>query len=189
MAHLQVLQGHLAYQQRRAGLDDLVEQCFDRACFSLPEAASAPEDEQEAVVDGLRILSEALLGDGGDRLDKDVLVQHVRGAAEASTVPFLRGAFLGMLAELRVVPPEDTAQAVAAYAQAARDHLIMLPRMRAAFERLHERRRLTLADKVARRYGIKEAEELTQLGTSVEAGAVMARLDEETGRILAEWDL
>lgn len=42
---------------------------------------------------------------------------------------------------------------------------------------------------MARRYGIKEAEELTQLGTSVEAGAVMARLDEETGRILAEWDL
>jgi hypothetical protein len=231
MAHLQVLQRHLAYRQRRSSLDALVEQCFDRACFSLPEAASAPENEQEAVVDGLRVLSEALLGNGGDRLDKDVLVQHVRDAAAASTVPFLRGAFLGMLAELRAVPPEDTARAVAAYAQAPRDRmvtagefldgllaacrtslllgaehlvdavdalllaadqeafLIMLPRMRAAFERLHERQRLTLADRVARRYDLKEGEELTTLATSVEAGVVMARLDEKTGRILAEWDL
>jgi hypothetical protein len=232
LQHLQVLGRHLAYQQqRRASLDEMIEQCFDRACFALPEAASAPEAEQEAVVDALRIVAEAFLGDGGSRLEKDVLVQHVKSAAEASTVPFLRGAFLGMLAELRVAPPEDTAAAVAAFAREptermvtagefldgmlaagrtsallgaehlvsavdellraadAEAFLIMLPRMRAAFERLHERQRLTLADRVARRYGLKEGEEITRLGTSVAAGVLMARLDEQAGRILEEWDL
>jgi hypothetical protein len=28
-----------------------------------------------------------------------------------------------------------------------------------------------------------------RLGTSVAAGALMARIDEQTGRVLAEWDL
>jgi len=61
--------------------------------------------------------------------------------------------------------------------------------LRAAFERLHERQRLTLADRVARRYGIKASEDLTRLGTSLAAGVMMARIDEQVGRILAVWDL
>jgi hypothetical protein len=41
LAHLQVLRRHVAYPQRRVSLDDLVEQCFDRACFSFGEATSS----------------------------------------------------------------------------------------------------------------------------------------------------
>ena len=232
LQNLQLLRRHLAYQERRGkGLDDLVEQCFDRACFSLPEAASAPEAEQEAVVNGLRTVAEALLGDDSGRLGRDVLVQHVRGASEASEVPFLRGAFMGMLAELRVVPPEETAALLAAYAREpvermvaagefldgmlascrtsvllgaehlvaavdellnAADHesfLVMLPRLRSAFDRLHERQRSTLADRVASRYGLKDAEEVTRLSATVAVTALVARLDEQAGRILAEWGL
>jgi hypothetical protein len=64
--HLLVLRRHFAYQEVRQGrLDDLVEQCFDRCCFALPESASAPEAEQEAVIDALRVVAEALLGDEG----------------------------------------------------------------------------------------------------------------------------
>jgi hypothetical protein len=152
-------------------------------------------------------------------------------AAAASSVPFLRGAFLGMLAELRVLSPEALSGHLAAFAQGpaermtdagefldgvlatcrtslllGADHLVgavdellrvaepeaflvMLPRLRAAFERLHDRQRLTLADRVARRYGIKASEDLTRLGTSLAAGVLMARIDEQVGRILADWDL
>jgi hypothetical protein len=116
-----------------------------------PRGRERPEDEQNAIVDGLLAACRTSLPLGAD---------HLVDAVDALLLAADQEAFL-----------------------------IMLPRMRAAFERLHERQRLTLADKVARRYGIKEAEELTQLGTSLEAGAVMARLDEKTGRILAEWDL
>jgi hypothetical protein len=232
LQHLSLLGRNLEYhQQRREAIRALVEQCYDRACFSLPEAASAPENEQAAVVDGLRVTAEALLADSEGLLERDVLVQHVKSAAEASSVPFLRGAFVGMLAELRVVPPEETAAAVAAFAREPRermvvagefldgllaacrtslmlgadplagavdellkaaDHeafLIMLPRLRAAFDRLHERQRATLAERVAIRYGLKKADVIVRLGTSVAAGALMARIDEQTGRVLAEWDL
>jgi Family of unknown function (DUF5682) len=230
--HLLVLRRHFAYQEVRQGrLDDLVEQCFDRCCFALPEAASAPETEQEAVIDALRVVAEALLGDEGHGLERDVLVQGVESAAAASSVPFLRGAFLGMLAELRVLSPEALSAHLAAFAHGPADRmtvagefldgvlatcrtslllgadhlvgavdellkvagheafLVMLPRLRAAFERLHERQRMTLADRVARRYGIKASEDLTRLGTSLAAGVLMARIDEQVGRILAGWDL
>lgn len=232
LRHLTVLGRKLEYQQQRQGpVAALLEQAYDRACFSLPASASAPEAEAAAVVDGLRVVAEALLADSQGLLERDVLVQHVRSAAEASTVPFLRGAFVGMLAELRVVPPEETAAAVAAHARAPRDRmltagefldgmlaacrtslllgadhlveavdelltaadseafLIMLPRLRAAFERLHERQRTTFAERVAQRYGLKQVEQIARLGTSVAAGVLMARLDEQTGRILAEWEL
>jgi hypothetical protein len=230
LRHIQVLRRQLVYQQvRRERFDDLVEQCFDRACFALGEAANAPDAEQEHIVEALRVVAETLLGDESGALDRDVLVQHVRGAADASQVPFLRGAFLGMLAELRVASPEDTSSALAAWAReppermvaagefldgmlaasrtslllgadhlvnavddllAAADHdafLVMLPRLRSAFGRLHERQRQTLADRVAQRHGLKEPEQLTRLSTSVAAGVLLARLDERAGRILSEW--
>ncbi len=229
--HLLLLRRHLSYRQFREGaLDELVEQCFDRACFALPEAANVPADEQEAVIEALRVVAEALLGEQ-ERLDRDVLIQHVESAAGASTVPFLRGAFLGLLAELRVISAETLAGHLAAFAQEPADRmtvagefldgalatsrtslllgaehlveavdellrvaehdsfLVMLPRLRGAFERLHERQRLTLADRVARRHGLKTSDELIRLGTSVAAGALMAHIDEQVGRILAGWDL
>ena len=74
----------------------------------------------------------------------------------------------------------------------AADHesfLVMLPRLRSAFDRLHERQRSTLADRVASRYGLKDAEEVTRLSATVAVTALVARLDEQAGRILAEWGL
>jgi hypothetical protein len=69
------------------------------------------------------------------------------------------------------------------------DFLVMLPRMRAAFERLHERQRDSLAGCVAARYGLAEAEEVTELRASVVAAARLARIDQQVARIMQEWDL
>jgi hypothetical protein len=67
--------------------------------------------------------------------------------------------------------------------------LVMLPRLRAAFERLHERQRDSLALVVATRYGLKNTTEVTQLRTSVAAGARIARIDQEVSRIMEQWSL
>jgi hypothetical protein len=66
---------------------------------------------------------------------------------------------------------------------------IMLPRLRHAFERLHERQRLALCDRVAERYGLKEAESVAVLETSPEAAAHLASIDARTAAIIAEWNL
>jgi hypothetical protein len=229
---LQVLHRYAVYQNlRRDILEKLIEQAFERACFALPESANAPEEDQENVIDALRVVAEALLGDEEDRLERDLFVQHVQTAAEVSNVSFLRGAFLGMLTELRVLSPEDSSAMLAAFAKEppermveagdfldgmlatcrtsvflGADHLVaaidelvkaaeweaflvMLPRLRAAFERLHDRQRDSLADRVARRYGLKEMEDLTELRTSVGAAALFAEIDREVARILEIWDL
>jgi hypothetical protein len=69
------------------------------------------------------------------------------------------------------------------------DFLVMLPRMRAAFERLHERQRDSLAECVAARYGLAGAEAVTELRASVAAAARLAMIDREVARIMQEWDL
>jgi hypothetical protein len=119
LGHLCVLERYAVYRNlTRTNLQDLLVRCYDRACFAIPEAAFAPEEQQGEVVGALQALAEVIGRDLGLGLDRDLFVQHVRQAAAASTVPFLRGAFLGMLAELRDLPAEELAKEVSALAKA-----------------------------------------------------------------------
>ena len=112
-------------------------------------------------------------------LDRSLFIEYVRKASVESTVPFLRGVFLGLLAELREITAEELAADLAALAKAPPDvmvtagdfldgilavsrtsimlgadalilaldellraaewepFLVMVPRLRAAFERMH----------------------------------------------------
>ena len=229
---LRLLRRHALHQHLRQDvLDALVEQAFERACFALPDSANAPEAEQEAVVEALRVVGETLLGDEDQQLDRELFTQHLQSAAEASQVPYLQGALQGMLTELRVLSPEASSAVLRAFAHepperlvaagdflegmlaagrtsvllgaehlvAAIDELlcaaewdsflVMLPRLRAAFERLHGRQRDSLADRVARCHGLKEAKDLTELRTSVAAAALFARVDQAVDQIMQRWDL
>ncbi|MBN1911517.1 MAG: hypothetical protein JW818_17375 [Pirellulales bacterium] len=232
LGHLAVLDRYAAYRNlRRDVLEDLLVRCFDRACFSIPEVASVPEDQQEEVVAALLSLAELLLRSDDSRLDRALFAEHVRGAADQSQVPFLRGAFLGMLAEIRQMDPVDLAAEVSAYARASADEmaragdfvdgimavsrtsimlgadalvgaiddllraadwdvfLTMIPRLRAAFERLHERQCDAMAQRVAVRYGLSdEGESLTELRTSVGAAALIARIDRQVAEVMKEWE-
>ena len=232
LTHLLVIDRYAVFRNlRRELLEELIVRCFDRACFALPDAASAPEEQQNEVVKALLQLAEAVVR--GDRrgLERDLFAEHIRKAAEQSMAPFLRGAFVGMLAEIRDLPTEALAAEVSALAKAPADRmvnagdfldgimatsrtsillgadalvgaiddllraadwdsfLVMLPRMRAAFERLHEQQRDSLAGKVAQRYGLAEAESLTELRTSVAAAAMIVRIDQEVARIMEKWNL
>jgi hypothetical protein len=65
----------------------------------------------------------------------------------------------------------------------------MLPRLRNAFERLHDRQRNSLADRVATLYGLREDEgaKLATLSTSAEAAVQMAEIDARVAEIMKEW--
>ena len=66
--------------------------------------------------------------------------------------------------------------------------LVMVPRLRAAFERLHDRQRDALAARVAERYGLKEKESITELRASVAAVALISRIDQQVAAIMKKWD-
>jgi hypothetical protein len=69
----------------------------------------------------------------------------------------------------------------------AQTFLNIVPRLRAAFETLHERQRDSLATCVAELYGIKESESVRTLATSIGAAHLMAELDAAAAAILKEW--
>ena len=227
-----VLDRHATHRDLpRATLEDLLVRCYKRACFAIPEAASVPEDQQAEVVSSLLAVAEVVGRDTGLGLDRHLFVEHVRTAARASAVSFLRGVFLGMLVELRDFSVEELTRELRALAQAPVDimttagdfldgilavsrttllvnaeglvealddllkaaewdpFLMMLPRLRAAFERLHSHQRDSVAETVAARYGLRKSKQLTELTTSVAAAALIARIDALVGDIMAAWDL
>jgi hypothetical protein len=67
--------------------------------------------------------------------------------------------------------------------------LVMLPRLRAAFERLARSHRDSLAACVARRSGLGSAAEVQTVRTSLAATALVARLDAAVAAALREWTL
>lgn len=231
LAGLTVIERYAVYRNlRRDLLDDLIVRCFDRSCFSILDVIAVPAEQQPEVVSALLTLAEVTLRDQRLGLDRDLFAEHVRKAATATMVPFLRGVFLGMLTELREKTAKDLAAELSALAKApvermvtagdlldgilavsrtsillgadaligALDELLraaewepfltMLPRLRAAFERLHAGQRDSLAARVAQRYGLAEQESLTELRTSVGAAALFASIDRQVAEIMTEWD-
>jgi hypothetical protein len=230
LVHLLVLD-RLAIQRDlgRAALAALAGRCYARACLAIGELVAVPADQQEVTLAHLKSLAEAVLA--GDRaLDRALFTDNVRSAAIAATVPFMQGAFAGLLTELRELEPQELARRVAAFASshparmvlagefldgafavsrtslllgadaliAAIDDLLraapwddfmtLLPKVRHAFERLHERQRLAFADRVSARYGGAEAAELRALpATSERAAAYLASLDARVAAIMKDW--
>jgi len=228
LTSLMLLERFAAYRGLgKQRLADLIARCFDRACFAVPEVASVPPEQWDEVINGLLALAEPVVQ--RQDLDADLFAASVDRAAKVSTMPFLRGAFLGVLTELRRMKPDALAAELSAYARgsveqqvmagdflhgvlrvsrtaillgakslvAAVDELlknagnetflVMVPRLRAAFETLHDRQRDGVASHVAELYGLKESESLRALTTSVGAAHLMAQLDAEVAAIIKEW--
>jgi hypothetical protein len=231
LSNLVVIERHAIYRNLRRGLvDDLIERCFDRACFSILDIIAVPEEQQPEVVAALMSVAEIVLRGDRATLDRNLFVQHVRQAASATQVAFLRGVLLGILTELRVNTPEDLARELSLLARAPMEimitagdfldgimaasrtsimlgaktliaavdellraaewdpFLIMVPRMRAAFERLHENQKDSVAETVAQLYGLEESDSLTELRTSVGAAAMIAQIDQKVAQIMKEFD-
>jgi hypothetical protein len=124
------------------------------------------------------------------------LTQELRALAQAPVeIMTTAGDFLdGILAVSRtslLVNPDDLVVALDDLLQAAEwdPFLVMLPRLRAAFERLHRHQRDAVAANVAERYGLKKSRQLTELSTSVAAAAWIARLDARVAEIMTTWEL
>lgn len=229
---LLVVDRYFVYRNTRHGLlTELIVRCYDRACFAILDAIAVPEEQQEEVVAALVALAEVAQQGDKQNLDRNLFTEHVRGAAGATTVPFLKGAFMGMLSELRDIEPSELADMVRALAKAPVDVMVtagemldgimavsrtsiilgaesliqaidellrasewdpfltMLPKMRAAFERMHAAHRDSLATRVAQLYGLKEGGSITELKISTSAAITVARIDKQVASIMKEWNL
>lgn len=230
LVHLLVLD-RLAIQRDlgRPAIEALATRSYTRACLAIGDLGAIPVDQQERTIAHLKSLAEAMLG-GDIALDRALFSEQIKTAALAQAVPFMQGAFAGILAELREIDPVDLAQRVAAFAasQPARmvlagefldgafavskasmllgadalvaaiddllraapwdDFMTLLPKLRHAFERLHERQRLAFADRVAARYGLTEVDAITELPTTSDgAAAYLATIDARVAAIMKAW--
>jgi len=125
LGRLLMLDQHAAYRELdRAVVADLVVRCYGRATFAIPDVSSVPPEEEAAVVQGLMGVAEALLGQDRIPLDRDLFSEYVRIAAADTTVMYMRGVFLGLLAELRVLAPDDLAAEIRALARGSMETMV-----------------------------------------------------------------
>jgi hypothetical protein len=214
----------------RDRLEELLVRCYDRTCFALPDSATAPEEEQNSVVEALIAVAEVVQRDSG-RYDRNLFAGAARSAAAQTPAAFLRGAFMGLLCEIRELPASALAAEVEGLARASADvmvtagdlldgmlavsrtslllgadalvaavdnllkaaewdpFLVMLPRLRAAIERLNQSQKSSLAATVAKRYGLAGSDDLRALSGTLAATALVARLDAATAAVLKHWPL
>lgn len=126
LTHLVVLERQAARRRLRKDLlDDLIERCFGRACFAMPNAANVPAEEFDEVVSGVKSLAEVLLGEKGADLDRDLFIENARTTLADSKSPRLRGALSGVLTEIRAQSPEDLAADVARFARALPEEMVL----------------------------------------------------------------
>ncbi|MBI3822317.1 MAG: hypothetical protein HY289_06515 [Planctomycetes bacterium] len=128
-------------------------------------------------------------------LPSQELTKELRALAQAPVeIMTTAGDFLdGILAVSRtslLVNADDLVEALDDLLRAAEwdPFLVMLPRLRAAFERLHRHQRDSLAANVAERYGLKKSQQLTELTTSAAAAARIARIDARVAEIMETWN-
>jgi len=233
LTHLVVLERQAARRRLKKDiLDDLIERCFGRACFAMPNAANVPPEEFDEVVAGVKSLAEVLISEKGADLDRDLFIENARTTLADSKSQRLRGALSGILTEIRAQSPEDLAADVARFAKALPEEMVqcgdylsgvmetsrtalmlgadglvhaidellrvaswdqflmLLPRTRGAFEAVHERARISLGDRVAVMYGLKDddAAAVTKLETSVGAAVKLSEIDARVGEIMKAWD-
>ena len=231
LTHLLVLDKRAVYQGlRRDVIDELVRRCFSRASFAIPNIASVPPEEEAHVIAGLVAIADAVISERELDLDRDLFAEYVKIAAADTTVMTMRGVFLGLLAEIRIIEAGDLATEITSLARGSVDAMLgagdfvrgvmevsrtslmlgadaiieaidellrvadweifltMLPRLREAFTRLQGADLGTLCDRVALRYGLREAEEL-DLDLTVGAAALMAKIDHRVAEIMDGWEL
>ncbi len=233
LTHLVVLERQAARRRLKKDLlDGLIERCFGRACFAMPNAANVPPEEFDEVVAGVKSLAEVLISEKGADLDRNLFIENARTTLADSKSQRLRGALSGVLTEIRAQSPEDLAADVARFARALPEEMVqcgdylsgvmetsktalmlgadgivhaidellrvaswdqflmLLPRTRGAFEAVHERARISLGDRVAVMYGLKDddAAAVTKLETSVGAAVKLSEIDARVGEIMKEWD-
>jgi hypothetical protein len=122
LTSLRVLERRLndqGIQGDRSFLPALIERAWDRACFAVPEVAAAPSEEHPAIIQALKSMAEVALT--RDDLDADLFASYVQSAAALSPVAELRGAFLAVLVDIRVLDVDTLAAELAAYAHAGSD--------------------------------------------------------------------
>jgi len=228
LTSLMLLERYAAYRGLgKQRLADLIARCFSRACCAIPEIVAVGPEEWDNAIHGLLALAEPVVQ--REDLDAELFATHVTAAARISTVPFLRGAFLGILTEMRRLKPDQIAVELTAYARGPMDQQVVagdflhgvlrvsrtaillgakalvtavdellgaathetflniVPRLRAAFETLHERQKDSVAAHVAEIYGLKESDSLRTLTSSVGAARLMADLDGQVAAIMQEW--
>lgn len=231
IGYLQQMAKRAAFRQTHlAPIQDLTALAYNRACFAVPATIAVPEEQQDEVVDAIKKLAEAVFQDRTGTLDMNLLSVNLHSAALATPIPYLSGAFHGLLAELKAISGEEVIGLLSAYAHTRPEQMVqagdflagmlsvsrsslltgspllitaleslliqadqetflmLLPKLRHAFEKMPRQGKNVLAEQVAKRHGLTSTDALLTLNWSLAAATLIATIDQQVANLMQEWD-
>ncbi|QDT48952.1 hypothetical protein Pan258_29990 [Symmachiella dynata] len=125
VAELSVLDRYAVHQAiKREQIARMLNRAFTRACFAMIDIIAAPDDHFPHIVNGLTTLAEIVVK-GDDPVQRQLFAHYVASASRETTVPFLKGALLGLAVEIQIEPQQTITDEILAYARSSQDKMAL----------------------------------------------------------------
>ena len=124
VSHLSVLDRYaIHHEMKRERIGNMFDRAFARACFSMLDIASAPDDQHLAIVGGLTTLADVVLK-GTNESQANLFSQYVSVTLQETTVPFLKGALMGLTVEIRLESNQTITDEIIGFSQSPPDQMV-----------------------------------------------------------------
>ena len=125
VTQLQILDRHAVHQEmRREKIQTMFQRAFMRACFAMPDIVTAPDDHHDAIVQALIGLADVVLKSEKTDPMRTVFADSVRETYLQTQIPFMRGAMLGILVEIKLEPQQKVVDEIQSFSQSPQEIMI-----------------------------------------------------------------
>ena len=111
------------HEMRRQQIQEMLTRAFERACFAMADIVTAPDKQHQDIVGGLTTMADAHLRGDLTEFQSNLFADSVTTTLEETKIPFLQGALLGTLVEIKLRPSGDVTTTIVGFAMAAQDRM------------------------------------------------------------------
>ena len=124
VTHLSVLDRHALHaEMKREQIAAMLARTFERACFAMPDIATAPDDQHLEIISGLTTLADRVLK-GQDAAQSQLFAHYLAATCSATQVPMLKGALLGLSVEIRLIPTGKLMEEIHSFAISPAEQMV-----------------------------------------------------------------
>ena len=125
VTQLQILDRHaIHHQMRRDKIQAMFQRAFMRACFAMPDIVAAPDDQHAAIIQSLIGLADVVLKSEKTDPTRTLFSDAVKNAYWETKIPFLRGAMLGILVEIKLEPQQKIVDEIQSFARSPQEIMV-----------------------------------------------------------------
>lgn len=122
---LQILDRHaIHHEMRREKIQAMFRRGFLRSCFAMPDIVSAPDEQHGQIIQALLGLADVVLKSDKNDSNRTVFADAVKAAYQETQIPFLRGAMLGVLVEIKLESQQKVVDEIQSFSHSPQEIMV-----------------------------------------------------------------